>query len=384
MDKDINDINDILKEKVEIPDIVQQRADEAFDEIRSKAAKKHVHRKRLVFIAVAAAAVVSVSAAAAYINWSRGFDGELRISDNEKGKAVQTGLTDFPEAVAENNGVKITAQQSIVDNNFAYISLRVEGFGIEQGEEPGFDGVCVKIDGNDVDYCASFYDGLTSVENGRAVMEDGSPIPQDADGREILKYAHDDGSLEYIINAADFYDEGLIGRDIHIELENLGVYKQKAMPPEIRVSGKWVLDWTLKGSDSIFKTDVNKPIGNTSASVKSVEISPISLKVTYGYPKKAIPLEAVDGETGERITANGFEEPPYIVGVRLKDGTILTDLYNGPGTGGYLENDDEYVEMFAVNRILDADEIDGILFVNNNIENGSEPTEDDLYVVDIR
>ena len=111
----------------------------------------------------------------------------------------------------------------------------------------------------------------------------------------------------------------------------------------------WSFDWVLEGSPEKKEYDLNAPIGDTGVTVKHVEISPISLSVTYDFPKKI--YNKMDNSSGMLFFPDG---------VRLKDGTELKTIYLGPGTNGYI-SENEYFIAFPVDRILDTDEIDALL-----------------------
>lgn len=357
---------DVLKKDVVIPEIVRIKADEAFDKIKAETAenkrKSLRKRKRTVFIAVAAAAVLSVSAAAAYMNWSRGIDGMLNTDETQKGTAVQTGLADFPGVSAENGGVKITTQQSIVDNNYALISLKVDGVRIERGEEPRFENITLTVGGETVGYESGFGGSFTG-------------------GGDSDSAVGEDGSMEYMIMISANYEGQLVDKNAHIELENFGIYKDKTTLLK-SVEGKWEMDWTLKGNESIYKAEIDKPVGNSGLTVKSVEISPISIKAVYDCPKQITYETVVDGATGEEETVESYLHPAELVGVGLKDGTLLTDITQGMGEAGYI-NDNEFAEKFAVNTILDADKIETVLIAD--LTGVTDVlTAEDVYYINIR
>ncbi|MCD8036715.1 MAG: DUF4179 domain-containing protein [Clostridiales bacterium] len=350
----------ILKENIEIPEIVNAKAEEALDKIKSEAyTKKPKRRKKVIFIA-AAAAVISVSAAAATMHWSTGINGMLSTSDTEKGQAVQTGLADFPEAVAEANGIKITAEQSITDNNYTLISLKIEGASIESDEEPIFENIDVTLDGEKVDYEAGFAKEFYGYD-------------------ETLGFAEDDGSLEYIVLLTAADEGQLLDKDIHIELENFSIYKDKTALID-STEGKWELDWTLKGYDSIYSADINIPVGDSGLTVKSVEISPISVKVVYNYPKEKEYETVIDAATGDEGIVMTYVKPAGFAGIVLKDGTEITGIA-GSGEAGYT-SDNEFFEKYTVNRILDADEIEAIIVAD--LTDTEDWDEADTYYVNIR
>lgn len=414
---------DILQEEVVIPEIVQEKANTAFDAICREVSGKHEdlgnkdgkkdperkpvsagagrkHRRKILATVFAAAlAVCTVTAGAAvYMNWSRGMEEELRVTKEQKQTAEESGLAAFPKQSVTNNGVTVTAQQSIVDNYYGYLSFKVEGYTLEQGEEPGFVGIGVLVDGEAVTWSGSFYDGLISGDDGKAVLADGSPVPLAEDGSFLISYVQEDGSLEYRINmSANGEKGGFFHKPIHVEFRDLGTYKGKAEDIQTEVEGTWAFDWVLEGDDSVYSTECSAPLGDTGAVVTGAEISPISIKAIYDFPRETVTeigyhesQEEVDGEMrqiSEPFEYTHYTEPPVLAGVKLKDGTLLPYLYMGPGQEGYTdEKTDQYVSMFAVDRILDVEEVQSLLFKKSSPDGEGEYVlkEENLYVVDIR
>lgn len=428
----MKEIWEVLNENIEIPDIVQEKADEAFALIQKEAresesgnkeweTKKVQDKKSIIaerdsmntrkttyggkkrkwkFAAVGMAAAVAVGSlsvgAAAYLKWSKGMEDSLQVTEEQKEKAESSGLAAFPDMSVTDAGVTVTAQQSIIDNYYAYLSFKVEGYGVQPGQQPAFDYVEILVDGEELTSGHSFYNGLITGADGRAVMADGSEIPVDEDGSYLLDYTMEDGSLEYHINLASQQEAGWFdGKDIHVEFADLGVYANKYGDVAESIKGSWAFDWTLTSDDSSYEAELDAPLGDTGAVVKSVELSPISLNAVLEWPREEITeigyhesQEEVDGEMvqkSEPFEYTYYQEPPRLTGVKLKDGTLLPYLYEGPGAEGYLSEDSElYSIRFAIDRILDLDEVQSLLFIKEYPEDEGALKEENLYVVDIR
>lgn len=391
-----------LREDVVIPDVVLKKAEDAFDLIRAeekqntvkkdintdgKRRRAKMHIKRIVILAAAAVLAFGTVGFAYYVKWARGFENELHVTEEIKTQAAETKLADFPEQSVTCGNVTVTAKQSIVDNYYAYLSFEVKGYELPDGAEPGFGSVGAIVGGESVTFSASFYDGIITGEDGRPVYEDGTPLQSDEDVNLTRGYKAEDGTLEYHINLASNDEEGyFLNKPIHVELKNLGIYPGKAEPVEPAVEGEWVFDWILQGSDEIYKADCNETLGDTGVTVTGAEISPISIKAIYDAPRQIITEPAVNETTGEAFTYETYAEPPALAGVKMKDGTLYPYLYMGPGLSGYTdENSSRYVEMFAVDRILDVNQVEALLFRKDGgaYENGAD-MEDNFYAVDIR
>lgn len=76
--------------------------------------------------AAAVLALSTVTAGAAYLKWSKGLEKDLAVTKEQKEQAESTGLAGFPNLSAEDKGITITAQQSIIDNYYGYLAFKVE------------------------------------------------------------------------------------------------------------------------------------------------------------------------------------------------------------------------------------------------------------------
>lgn len=415
---------DILQEDIIIPEIVQNKADDAFARIHRDAARntesssasktasvslhsRRKHKKKLIVtFAAAALAVCTVTAGAAvYMKWSESLGKGLQVTEEQKASLESSGLADFPGLSATDAGITITSQQSIVDNYYAFLSFKVEGYSVPKGRQPGFDYVNITLDGEDAyNVGHSFYNGTIIGENGRALLADGSPIPLDEDGSLLLNYTQEDGSLEYRINIPSSEKEKgfFFNKAIHVEFYNLGLYSEARGDESLEdlAEGSWSFDWTLQGDDSTCTVECSAPLGDTGAVVTGAEISPISIKVLYDFPRTEITetgyhesQEMIDGELtniSEPFEYTYYADPPMFMGVKFKDGTLLR-LFQGGGYQGYTDYENKestlYESLYSIDRILDVDQVEALLFRKNtgSADEGESVSYkvDDYYVVNI-
>ena len=374
----MKDVLDTLKKDVEIPDVVNKKADEAFRKIYAECESgenkkteniqpKRYHTKRITVLAAAVVALCAVTAAAAVVRWSHSLSDGLQASEKQMKQLESNGMNTFVEQPCTVNGVTVTAVQSITDNYYTHIAFKVEGFDLEEGKEPSFENINVTVDGEEeFGYSAGFWEGIVDDNEGNPVTLDGERLKTDENGRLIINYVMDDGSLEYeMILTNDVKEAGyFIGKNIHVELENLGIYTGK-LDHTTKVEGTWTFDWTLGGADTTRVCEMDYALGDTGATVKRLEISPISVIAEYDFPRQTVVEDRIEAD-GTLGTLERYAEPPSVVGVELKDGTVIKYLYGGPGSGGYEgETGNTYRSKEAANRIIDPDEIESILFIKN-------------------
>ena len=380
-----NDTIYTLQQNIEIPDIVTEKANMAFEQIRKDAGSssdkivtyqksvKKSRKKYVVAALIATMTVGAVSAYAAYTNWSYGMKEELRISEEQQKNLEANGMAAFSDASVTDAGVTVTAQQSITDNYYTYLSFKVEGYSVEKGVQPDFETISVTADGQDVSWGGRFYDGMISGDDGIVVNADGSAPETEADGSMIENYVMDDGSLEYHMILKSHEKGFFTGKQLHVELENLGTVAKAQYFPDIE--GNWILDMTLGGADTAKYIETNEKLGDTETIVTGVELSPVSMRVTYDFPKTEPRMEEFEDENGEIQTIALPAQPPFAFGIRLKDGTVMKYISAGSESTGYTsEEGQEYVVSFPLDRVIDPDQVEAVLFREYNEESNEHLT----------
>ena len=380
-----NDTIYTLQQNIEIPDIVTEKANMAFEQIRKDAGSssdkivkyqksvKKSRKKYVVAALIATMTVGAVSAYAAYTNWSHGMKEELRISEEQQKNLEANGMAAFSDASVTDAGVTVTAQQSITDNYYTYLSFKVEGYSVEKGVQPDFETISVTADGQDVIWGGRFYDGMISGDDGMVVNADGSAPETEADGSMIENYVMDDGSLEYHMILKSQEKGFFTGKQLHVELENLGTVAKAQYFPDIE--GNWILDMSLGGADTAKYIETNEKLGDTETIVTGVELSPVSMRVTYDFPKTEPRMEEFEDENGEIQTIAWPAQPPFAFGIRLKDGTVMKYISAGSESTGYTsEEGQEYVVSFPLDRVIDPDQVEAVLFREYNEESNEHLT----------
>ncbi len=391
------DIIESLQKDIAIPDIVQTKADQIFQKIRKEngtaITMQTGNRKwKTAWIAAAAAilALGTTVCAAVYGYGIRGLETEFLMTSEQKQILEEKGyMTPIVEETGRRDGVTcqgvtITPMQMIVDKRFAWISFQVKGFVPEEGKEPGVYRWKITVDDDEdatIQAYGGFYDGLQYTSDG-FVREDGTPA-YDAEGNLLPKYVDEEGCMEYIIEiVGTSYEKGLIGSSLHVELEGLGSMDKVEYIPA--VEGVWAFDLELKGSDAVRKIVLDTTLGDSGATLKYAEISPISVYVLGEFPLQKEETESENGK-GETILNETFVYAPDFVGLKMKDGSLLTYIING-GTVGYPDSEKEvYRWACSITPAVDPEEIDALLFQKSipqtNARGTYECREEDLYIV---
>lgn len=370
--------SNIFQDDIKVPEIVLQKADEAFAGIQTEGRstmkknnqtenQKHTFWRNPAAVAACTCIIVagSVTAGAAVHHvWSRGMQGAVQATDTQQKELTDKGAAvvlkeqkDYSKLAVTDNGITITPETIIVDENFAHIAFSVKGYDLAEGDEPGFDdwdiGVKDGKEGSSVQAYGGFYDGIVSDENGNPVYEDGSSLKEDEQGQIISHYVDEDGNLEYVasIGVADWKDS-LLGKTIVCKLKDLGtLYKTRFT---LAKEGNWNFEIKIPDVSTASNIKVAKGIENTPFTVDDVELSPISIKINY----------SVNGEVTFKEDTN---QVPQFFGVILKDGKKISFLGDAGGTG-YNEAMTEAYTLSSFVQVIEPDQVQAIILRNDDGE----------------
>lgn len=344
--------------------------------------EKHMKsKKRITVLAVAAVFALGITAFAAVTNWSGGFLSGLNISQKQMENLINADkpLVAQPCVSDEHSGITVSAEQCLFDGNTIRMSFYVDGYELDQTQEPQLESIDVLLDGKPVyNYEWEFFNGISRNGGKHPTMADGSPVKEDENGDYILNYRIADGKMEIDMSLSPVSEDGehiseteLRNKDITVIMRNFA-----------DVSGEWKLGWNLGELESGTEFTINKELPNTGAKVKSAVIYPISAIIKYDFAKTEVESEEYD-ENGKLIKYTDFAEPPTFVGVKLKDATVYTDLANGASVGFENGNDSEFTARVNFSRIINVDEIESLLFVKEESKSKADITENDCFEVTV-
>ena len=373
----MSDRKNIFPEEIELSEIVLNKTNQAFEMIKKEdtgymkktniRGRKTLKTQAAAIVGVCILAASSISAAAAIRHyWGRGMNGNLQASDTQQQVLTDIGIAkvyseepDSSSLAVTDNGITVAPDTVIVDDRFVYMSFRISGYSVADGEEPGFDMVDIyqgddpEDDGSWVNmYGGMMYNGIIPDENGKPVYEDGSPLEFNEDGSIISHYTDSNGDMEYIIQAGivDLTDS-LLGKTIHVNFKDLGTLSRAAFT--LGAEGKWYFEMILPDVSSAQDIEVGQEIEGTGFVMESINISPVSMKVNYSVVE--IP-EIRDDDNGI----------PRVQGVVLKDGTRLPYLTDGGRTGYTDSTRSNAYHMAGYDRVIDVDEVAALIVLTSN------------------
>ena len=346
----------------------------------------------------------TVAAAAAVHTWTRGMRNEVQGTTEQQQELVLKDIAAFPELSVTDEGVTVTLSQSLVNGPYGYIALTISGYNPPEGAEPGFETVNVEVPEWEGSWSmgGQFDTGLLT-DGYRVIGQDGGDPELAEDGSLVMNWVDENGNLGYLIELHLIEENGgpsaaLAGKELSIHMSGLGYCVEKAGDTIVDVPGTWDFFYTLSGGDeSLIYTDLDCPIGETGATLKAAELSPISVTLTYDWPRNVLTEtgyseEIVTDEDGTEheqsvpFEHEYYEEPPSLQGVRMRDGSVLMGINGGPGSGGYEdENGTTWICQSGTGKILDPENITSLLFLNPETlsEDGAGITEENCIEVGI-
>lgn len=311
-------------------------------------------KKKLLFLLAATLIMGTMTAAAVYTRWSTTAQTRYNPSQDVKEQAEKSGLSVMLEETKENpnevlsvtdQGVTITAVQTIVDNYHAEIIFRIKGFDLPEGKSPAV-WPKVTIDGKQDFYVSQsgwFFDGTT------------------------------DGSLEYTHYISFQETDGrYIGKEIAVTFQSIDFQSdQKAGMPVPQVEGNWELKWTLTGTSDSITITPNVKIGDSDVILLDAEIGQKTIRARYQV----------------RDFWEGWDElvelPQAVCGVRMKDGS---EHICGGGTSGFedQENMIYFTEWDIFDAILDISQVESLMFHKGwELDANGKPTIQTFYYIPV-
>ncbi len=347
--------------------------------------------RKLTVIALAAAiAVMMLTGAAVFTRWSTAAQNQYNPSQQIKEQAEKTGLSvmlgetkgsENPNEVLSvtDQGITVTAVQTIVDQYGAELIFRIEGFDLPEGRFPGVWPI-VSFDGDERfegGQGGEFFDGTTYDEQGNWVYTDGTPIQPDADGGFIYRYAARDGSLEYTHHISFAKTDGrYLGKEIQVKFPYIGIQSvERAGPMEPVVEGDWTLRWTLTGTDNTITVTPNAEIGDSGVVLLEAEIGQRTIHTHYQQHQGELYLDV--------------DFPQEIRGVRMKDGSqyrcaFMTRGYEDPENMLYHNVSTYFAYSYGVNAILDPSQVESLMFHKGWEQDANgEPTVETFYYIPV-
>lgn len=297
--------------------------------VNQKSEEKHpIQIRRAVFLAAAAVMLIGLlTGAAAFTRWSQTAQEKYSPTQEIKEQAQQSGLsvmlneTSGEVLSAENQGITITAVQTIVDQHQAEIIFRVEGFQIPEGRYPAL-WPEITLDGS-----RDFYSVMSN------------DFRMDGDAFEYIQY------ITFQDEASKYFGKEITAYFDAVSLQS----EDPAGLPETAVIGNWKLRWTFTGTEEAIRLTPNTEISDSGIVLLEASVGQKTIRTTYRLESYWAGWE----------TLETFQ--PRLRGIRMQDGTEISCYAS---TEGYQDMDNLiYFVESSMDGILDLSQIESLVFV---------------------
>lgn len=339
----------ILLEEVEIPDIVQQKADDAFSKIRSeegvRTMRKNRNRDKVMhgFWQTKAAAVIfalmlggggATAAAAGIYYWNQQTAEHFHSPSAEVvDEMVEKGIVVEQTAVATDEGVTISVVESVRDDNNMYLLLNVET------ESPILD---ENSDLRMPEFISDTNDLFNNI--GSTLLTDGL-APE--------------SSQCYFEIAALKTPEKEWPDELTLKFDEFAYYTYENGEEKHVIEGDWKLTIPLtedtEAMTYCYELGTDVALAGIPVTVNYVEVSPISMNISLGLDDYERIVKEVYGNAEDTYVTE-----TRLTGVVLEDGTIQQVGSNG--SSAYYDRDtNEYVDHLFLSTMIQSERVEAIL-----------------------
>ncbi len=323
----------------DIPQSFHETVQHTLDTL-NKTERKKVMKKKFPIILIAVIATLGVTTAAAsyVIQWNDKLARRFGVNEQHQSQLAQNGAVAAANQTVTENGVTITALQTLGDKNGIYVLFNVKApEGIELTKDGSGISTDVKIEGiKHVSWSAQF-----SPDNEKPVSPSGIASER-----------------YYELWLDNTQGENWNGKAITVEFSDLRDLN-KGPNDNIVVTGKWKLSWNLSYMNQMQTYDINKTymVNGHEVVVKSVEISPLSM------------TSKLSGSGLEQLVANSdLNSAGSLFSVTLlkKDGTTVEE---GPRNEHFSDNIHTQITRFG--QVQAMDQLAGFVltFYHENTDN---------------
>lgn len=297
--------------------------------ILNKTGRKKIMKKRFPIVLAAVITALCVTAAAAYVlQWNDKLTERFGVNEQQQSELTSAGAVASVEQTVTENGLAVTAVQTLGDKNGVYILFDIKApKGIALSDTNLFEKTSAEIEGvgNGVNYSGGF---MSDTDNS------GSPS-----GAVNERY--------YEIWLDNSEQEDWNGKKITLGFTNLQADKGKLDMYTV-VEGEWDLSWTLSYMDQTQTFEINDTydINGQEVLVKSIELSPLSMTLDIGGDGLKQLIDDSDlNQCGCLCTLS----------LTMQDGTMFDP--EGPGSEAGMDN--SYTRTTLFDKVLDVDQVTG-------------------------
>lgn len=300
-------------------------------QILKKTGGKRVLKKRFPVALAAVIAILTVTAAAVYlIQWNGKLAERFGADEQQQKQLAADGAVGSVEQSVTENGLTVTAVQTLGDKNGIYLLFDVkapEGITLSDTNVFEREGINIEGIGTGLNYSGGFLSNTDKTAS--------------SSGAANERY--------YELWLDNSKQEAWNGKKITLDFTNLQADKGKLDLYTV-VTGEWKLSWTLSYSDQMQVLEMNKAyeVNGHEVLVKSLDLSPLSMTLDLGGDGLKQLIDDSDlNQCGCLCT----------IALTLRDGTVL----NVNGGCGESYTDTSYTCTARFGKVLDVDQVTSLV-----------------------
>lgn len=317
----------------EVPQGFHQAVQQTLHEqVLSRTGRRNAMKKRFPIMLAAMIAILGVTAAAAYvIQWNGKLAERFGADEQQQSQLASAGAVGAVDQTVTESGLTVTALQTLGDKNGVYLLLDVKApEGIPLSDSSMFEGMSVDIEGvgDHVSWSGGFMSNFD----------------------KTASYSGAANERYFELRLLNTEKEDWNNKTITLDFKNLQADRGKLDLYTV-VEGEWKLSWPLSYTDQMQTFELNKSytVNGHAVTVKSVELSPLSMTLTLGGDGlKTLIGDSDLNECGCLCTTK----------LTMRDGTTTDDIGGAGGNESY--TDTSYTQVSRFGKVQDVGQITGL------------------------
>lgn len=335
------------REYPEVPDVVHRSVLDALSQLEEQEQEetimKKTPKKRIFLVAAALIALVGTTAAAAEIfQWNERAEQVFEADEETKKELTMNQLAQEVSQSATDQGITITAIQTVQDKNrfYALFEVTAEDSTMQITADHSLD-YRMDFGGKEDPFCATGW-GF------------------------VPEYDQEISNSRYfeIYGTKNEQSEENLKMNLHFTALR-GEPAQKAGEGEVLVSGSWDFALDVHASEMI-SYDIEREFGlsGSSVHVKSVSLSPLTMEIRYDGKD----VRAMEAKENKDLSQLDELTALYPTGVVYEDGTTIEEDLMIPLKEGFEDKEESaYHILFSFPKVVDPEKVAELILGEDKI-----------------
>ena len=329
----------------EVPDLVHQSVLDTLSVLDGQEVKKmkKTPKKRWIIVAAALAALIGTTAAASGLfQWNERAEEVFQSDEETQKELIQNQLAQEVSQSVSDQGITITAIQTVQDKNRFYALFEVES------EDPSMEITA--------DYSLDYTMDLGGKEDLFSALG-WSFVSEQEQALSNRRYFE-------IYGTKNEQSEDNLKMELHFTALR-GEPAQKAGEGDVLVSGNWEFALDVHASDAVtHNLEKACQLGGYTVQVQSVELTPLSMTIVY----KGEDVRTMEAGKGVHLDQLDELTELYPTDVCYEDGTVVKEGLMIPLREGFSEDGATYHMVLSFDKVVDASRVTALLMGEDRID----------------